>query len=61
MLAALGVPFVRHGDAPDHIGRGRFAQLTDLGALQLIDLVADARQRPADHAQHTAELRDPVA
>ena len=49
VLAALGVALVRHGDAADVPRCRRLAQLADLGSLQLVDLVADARQRAADH------------
>ena len=40
---------------------GRLTQLTDLGSLQLVDLVADPGESGADHREQTTELSDPIA
>ena len=59
VLAALGVALVRHGDAADRAAVGRLAQLADLRALQLVDLVADPRQGAADHREQRRRTRRP--
>jgi hypothetical protein len=61
MLGGLGVALVRHGDAANGAGPGSLAQLGDLGSLELVHLVADPRERPADQGEEGGELSEPVA
>src|SRR5439155_27045802 len=56
-----GVTFVGHRGAAHLAVRERLLELHDLGALELDDLVRDARERPADQRQERHELRDRVA
>ena len=45
VLGALRVALLRHRDAADHALGRRLGQLADLGPLEVVDLVADPRQR----------------
>src|SRR5207344_507425 len=42
-------------------GPGSLAQLADLGSLELVHLVADPCERPADQGHEGGELCQPVA
>ena len=61
VLARLRVALVRHHDAADPARTDRFAQLADLGPLELHHLVADACQGAADRRHDGRELGDAVA
>ena len=43
---------------PDDAGRRRLGELGDLGALEVVDLVADLRQRAGDEREQRRELGD---
>ena len=61
MLGQFGVALVGHGDAADRARVQRLAELSDLGALQFVDLVADLGDRRRDHRQQADELGQAVA
>ena len=56
-----GVALVRHGGRADLAGGERLLNLVDLGAHQVVKLVADFAQRAADQHRHGGELREAVA
>lgn len=61
MLGAFRVAFLRHRDAADDTRGRRLRQLSQLGALQVVDLVAELRERAGDQREQRDELGDPVA
>ena len=61
MLRALRVALLRHRDAADHAVIRRLGQLGDLGPLEVVDLVADLRERAGDEREQGRELGHPVA
>jgi hypothetical protein len=61
VLRALRVALLGHRDAPDDARCRRLRELAQLRPLQVVDLVAELRQRAGDEREQADVLRDPVA